>query len=417
LKTLFRFAILFVFMGIAIPAQAQDSLRIAAVVNDEVISLLDVSMRIRMILVSSQLEDTPEIRQRLMPQVLRGLIDEKLRLQEAERLGVTIPQEEIDSQLALLAQQNNMTLPQFETVLNRNGILLDTVATQIHADLAWARLVRMRLSPSITVSEDEIDETLARIAKNQGKPEYLVSEVFLSIDSPDQEAQVRAVAERLIAEIRRGADFSAVARQFSQSATAAAGGDIGWVGPGQLSPPLDAAIRAMQPGQVSAPIRDTGGLHILALRDQRRAGMPEEGTVSLKQVFLPLPASAPDDAVAEANAVARSVVERAKNCSDMTRVAREVNPNGNVDLANVRINELPDILRPIAYNLPIGEPSEPLRVETGIGIFMVCERHIPEASLPSRDEIAERIGRERLDLLARGYMRDLRRAAFVDLRV
>ena len=419
MKTLIRIAILLVFAGIAIPAQAQaqDSLRIAAVVNDDVISLLDVSMRIRMILVSSQLEDTPDMRQRLMPQVLRGLIDEQLRLQEAERLGVTIPQREVDARLTELARQNNMTLPQFEAVLNRNGILLETLAEQIRAEIAWAQLVRLRLGPSAAVSEDEIDEALAGIAKNQGKPEYLVSEVFLTIDAPDQEAQVRAIAERLIAEIRRGADFSAVAQQFSQSATAAAGGDIGWVGPGQLSPPLDAAVRSMQPGQISAPIRDTGGLHILMLRDQRRAGMPDEGTVSLKQVFLPLPADAPYDAVAQANAVAQSVIERAGDCNQMTRVAREVNPNGNVDLADIRISDLPDILRPIAYNLPIGEPSEPLRVETGIGIFMVCERHTPEATLPSRDEVAERIGRERLDLLARGYMRDLRRDAFVDLRV
>jgi peptidyl-prolyl cis-trans isomerase SurA len=75
------------------------------------------------------------------------------------------------------------------------------------------------------------------------------------------------------------------------------------------------------------------------------------------------------------------------------------------------------VLRRIATDLPIEVPSEPIRVETGIGIFMVCERRMAGPNLPSRAEIAERLLGERLDLLARGYMRDLRRAAFVDLRV
>lgn len=417
MKTLFRFAILLAFAAFAVPSQAQDSLRIAAVVNDDVISLLDVSMRIRMAIVSSRLEDTPEIRQRLMPQVLRGLIDEQLKLQEAKRLGVTIPPEEINARLNQLAKQNGLTLQQFETVLNQNGILLETVAKQIEAELAWARLVRLRLGQSAAVSEDEIDAALASISENQGKAEYLVSEIFLAVDSPDQEQQVQLVGERLIEEIRRGADFRAVARQFSQSATAAAGGDIGWVRPGQLDERLDAVLRAMRPGQISGPIRDTGGFHILLLRDQRRIAVSEDGTVSLKQVFIPLPAAAPPDEVAEANAVAQSVVARAETCADMTRLAREVNPRGNTDLAEVRIRDLPDVLRRIATDLPIEVPSEPIRVETGIGIFMVCERQMAGPNLPSRAEIAERLLGERLDLLARGYMRDLRRAAFVDLRV
>lgn len=417
MKTLFRFAILLALTAFALPSQAQDSLRIAAVVNDDAISLLDVSMRIRMVIVSSGLQDTPEIRQRLMPQVLRGLIDEQLKLQEAERLNVTVPPEQINAQLNKLAQQNNMTLQQFETVLNRNGILLETVASQIKAELSWAQLVRRRLGPSAAVSEDEIDAALANIVENQGKPEYLVSEIFLAIDSPDQEQQIRLIAERLIEQIRRGADFEAVARQFSQSATAATGGDIGWVRPGQLDERLDSVLQEMNPGQISGPIRDTSGFHILMLRDQRRTAVPNDGTVSLKQVFIPLPADAPAGDVAEADALAASVVDRAKSCDDMNRLAQEVNPKGNTDLANVQIHDLPNVLRPIAIDLPLGQPSEPIRVETGIGIFMVCERTMAPSSLPSRAEIADRLMRERLDLLARGYLRDLRRAAVVDLRV
>lgn len=101
----------------------------------------------------------------------------------------------------------------------------------------------------------------------------------------------------------------------------------------------------------------------------------------------------------------------------MERLAREASPEANTDLPNVRVGDLPDVLRPIAMNLELNQPSEPLRVETGIGVFMVCKRDLPEAGLPTRTEIAESIRRDRLDILARGYLRDLRRAAVVDIRV
>src|SRR5690606_17642291 len=108
---------------------------------------------------------------------------------------------------------------------------------------------------------------------------------------------------------------------------------------------------------------------------------------------------------------------RAQSCEAMDTLAYEVNPQANPNLADVRIGDLPDVLHSIATELPLNRPSEPVRIETGIGIFMVCARALPEAGLPSREEVITSIRRERIDILARGYIRDLRRAAYVDVRV
>src|SRR5712692_5965603 len=89
------------------PGQAPE-MRIAAVVNDEVISVFDVASRMRMVMISSNIADTPETRQRIGPQVLRSLIDEKLELQEAKRQNVTATDGEVNNALQQIEKQNNM---------------------------------------------------------------------------------------------------------------------------------------------------------------------------------------------------------------------------------------------------------------------------------------------------------------------
>lgn len=409
----------FLLVGTSRPVPAQDSLAIAAVVNDEIISVLDLSVRTRMVIVSARLEDTPEARNRLAPQVLRSLIDERLKLQEAQNNGITVPDSAIDSRVEELAAQNNMSRADFEEVLKRSGILPETLRTQIRAEVAWATLVQRKFQSSVVVADEEVDEVLAEMQANAGKPEYRVAEIFLAIDAQTDEEEVRQTAQRLVDQLRQGASFESLARQFSQSATAASGGDLGWVRPGQLESALEAAVRDLQPGQVAGPLRGTGGYHVLQLLDRRQTGSASvlDAIVSLKQVFLPIPPDAPASVEQQAEATARSVIAQAHSCEDMTRLAREANPEANIDLPNVRVGDLPDVLRPIAINLELNQPSEPLRVETGIGVFMVCKRDLPEAGLPTRTEIAESIRRDRLDILARGYLRDLRRAAVVDIRV
>src|SRR2546421_227061 len=137
-------------------APTAPDMKIAAIVNDEVISVFDLVSRIRMVLISSSIPDTPENRQRIAGQVLRSLIDDGLK----------------------------------------------------------------------------------RVKEHAGEPQSRVAEIFLAVDNPAQDEEVRHVAERLSQQMKQGARFSAVATQFSQSATAAVGGDIGWVRPDQLPPEL-----------------------------------------------------------------------------------------------------------------------------------------------------------------------------------
>ncbi len=252
-------------------AQAQDALRAAAVVNDEVISILDLLMRVRLAILGAGIEDTPETRNRIARQVLGRLIDERLQQQEAERLDIDVTDSQMDLALESLARQNKMTREELFDALNKRSIYPSALLDQVRAQLVWQIVVQRSLTPKITIREDEIDEIVARISANQGELEHRVAEITLGVETALQEEEVRQNAARLVEQIRAGASFVGLAREFSQSATANLGGDLGWVKGGELPDNLNRVLASMQPGQVSDPIRTLTGFTILLLVEQRQS--------------------------------------------------------------------------------------------------------------------------------------------------
>ena len=112
-------AVLCLLIGLAAGAPAalaQDELKIAAVVNDDVITQLDVFARLRAAMLSARLQDTPENRQNLLPNVMRSLIDDHLKAQEAKAQGVTVGDAEVNARIANLASRNNMSREDFDAI-------------------------------------------------------------------------------------------------------------------------------------------------------------------------------------------------------------------------------------------------------------------------------------------------------------
>ncbi len=304
------------------PAAAQNTLRAAAVVNDEVISMLDLAMRTRLAILASGLSDSPEVRSRLQRQVLRSLIDERLQLQEAARLEITVDESQTEGAVAMLAQQNNMSREQFFTVLQNNDILPKALIDQVQSELIWRSVVQRRLRPSVNIGDEEVDEVIARMRSSQGRMQLRVSEILLGVDSVLQDDDVQRAAERLVEQLRRGANFEALARQFSQSATASVGGDLGWIEEGQLPDELGAALGRMRPGDLAGPIRTFGGFYILLLRDQRRVSLGD-ATVNLKQLLFALPVDAGVDQLQQARDKAAELQPRIAGCEGFDALARE----------------------------------------------------------------------------------------------
>jgi peptidyl-prolyl cis-trans isomerase SurA len=399
-------------------AVAQET-RIAAVVNDDVISIADLEGRIRLVLFSSRLPDNEQVRQRVTPQVMRALIDEKLELQEAKKYKIKISDKEIADAIERLEQQNNLPKGGLDQLLKTNGIPRAALVAQITANLAWNKVIEGKLASTATVSDQEINETLAQIKSNIGKPQSRVGEIFLAVDNPNQEAEVKSLADRLAEQIRSGTAFSAVAQQFSQSPTAAVGGDLGWVLPGELPPDISKAVDGMQPGQLSAPIRANGGYYLLYLAERRTVGQasPGDATISFARIGFPAPRNAPPADRQRAVAEAEHVSETMHSCGELMKYGHERSAQLTGEVRDVKVGSLPAQVQSLLAGLKVAEASKPVNFGDVIGVVMVCDRQAPPSPILTREQVAESLQRQRLETLAQRYLRDLRRAAYVDMRV
>ena len=275
----------YISVGAVQQAQAQSGKMetIAAVVNDRAISASDVNDRMRLVMTSSGLPKKPDIMDKLRPQILNALIEEQLKVQEASKFGLEVDAQEIEQGFATIAQQNNMTADQFKSVLKESQIPRSTLEDQIRAQISWTKLVQMRLRPQIDVSETDIDSTLDRLEAAKGKTEYRIFEIFLPVNTPDEEGDIVNLARKLHRElIEKKAPFQRVAAQFSQSAGATNGGDLGWVQEGQLAEEIDTLLQEMPEGTLSEPIRTVAGYHIILLAKKRE--ITEQSIPSRDQV-------------------------------------------------------------------------------------------------------------------------------------
>lgn len=399
------------------PSNAQDVQRIAAVVNEEVISVYDVQQRMRILIASSGLPNTKDTQRRVSPQVLRSLVDEALQKQEATRLNIRVSQSDMDEAVARVESSNNIPTGGFEPFLQRQGISPQSALEQIRNNIAWQKLLLRAVIPTIEIGEDKIDDVVKRVEDSRGVTEFRVSEILLPVDNPTDTADIRSLAERLVQQIRSGTDFRAVAQQFSKSATAAIGGDIGWILPGELETSLNTAISELKVGEVSDPLEVSDGIAIVRLSDQRTNAPPDEGqrVVQLRQLLLLVGEDAPQSEVDVQLQKAREISASINGCPAFATAAEEAGTPQPDNPAEFKLADLNAQLRGVASTIEVGKASEPLRQAAGVQVLMVCERN--DNAGPNRDEIRRTLLRERVDMLSRRYLRDLRRSAFVDLRV
>jgi len=403
------------------PGGGNPEMRIAAVVNDEVISVFDLVSRMRMIMMSSNIPDNVDNERKIAPQILRSLIDERLELQEAKRQSVSASDTEVKAALEHIEKQNNMKPGQLNEFLEARGIEKGTLVDQLTAQIDWAKLVHRKASETVEISDEEIDDSMKRLKEHAKDPESRVAEIFLPVDNPAQDADARSLAERLIQQMKTGARFSEVARQFSKSATAAVGGDLGWIRPDQLPSDLGKQVNQLKVGELSPPIRATGGYYLLLVIERRNGvagGGEQEEVYDIVQVVLPLPARASEAVRRSALGEVETIRTAAKDCPSLLKIGKEKAPQLSSE-GKLSGAEISPQMHTVIDKLSVGQPSEPIVQKNGVGVVMVCSKSNAAAGTgnATRDQVADMLVRQRLDTVARQYLHDLRRDAYVDVRV
>ncbi len=413
--------LLFLLLPVLLPTpsvSAQGTQGIAAIVNDDVISRFDLNARIRFVIFSSGLPNNQKSYQRLKRQVLTSLINERLKLQEAKQRKIKVSRQQIGAAIENVEKRNKLPTGGLRSKLRQNKIDILSYERQIESQLAWNQIIRREAFKSGLIDPKSIDQQIRLIRANKGKPEYLVAEIYIPFDAADTAIGVKNLAERIKAQIRQGARFANLARSFSQSASAARGGSLGWVREDQLDPELAAVVRNLGPGELSAPAKGADGYYLLKLQNKRIAsGLPEgDAVVSIQQIFLPLGRDAQDSVVQSKLNLARSIAARAQNCEDMEILGEETGPSGSGKISNIKLSSIAPNLRQLAQKLEINQASAPVRTETGLLVLMVCSRKSNMNEQSIRQRIAESLSEQKAELVSRRLLRDLRRSAFVDIR-
>ena len=401
-------------------APADPSIRKAtAIVNGTIITDTDIDQRLALVLAANGNQNLdPAERERLRAQVLSNLIDETLQIQEAVANKIVIEASEIDQTYVRIATQFKQTPDQFGAFIRQQGSSPASMRRQIEGELAWRRVLGREVEPFISVSDEEVNQVIARMNAAKGSSEYHVGEIYLSATPMTQDAVVANV-QRIVQQVRQGASFVAYARQYSEASTAAVGGDLGWVRAEQLPDALAQVVTQMPPGAISDPIPVGGGFSLVTLIDKRQVltADPRDTILSLKQVTIVFPPGTTAAAGQPRVTAFTNALQSLKGCGSVEDVAKSI----GADVVNndqVKVRDLPPQLQPLVLNLRVGEATPPFgSSDQGVRALVVCGRDDPEAAgVPSFEEVQSQMEEQRVNLRARRYLRDLRRDAVIDYR-
>lgn len=398
-------------------ALAQDVQKIVAIVNDEIISGYDLNQRIALTILLSGFPDTQETRQQLINPTVARLIDDRLKMQEAARFNISVSDEQVFEAISFLEKNNGMEPGQIDRMLQQGNVDIETILAQVRANLTWNRVIQERIMTRITISDEEVESVQQRLENNKGKSEYLLSEIYLPVESNTPETQVRNAVADLVSQLRSGASFQRAAAQISQGATAASGGSIGWVLEDEVPPEIAAVLPSLRPGEVSDPIRTTDGYYILLVQQSRKIldTDPDDVTFDITQIVVPAGSGENSDAATQKN-LASAISNVIEGCEQLPDLLTELNSSDSGNIGRLRLGDMPDHIKEILKDMETGDVSEPYQDEDLYRIFVVCDRDDPQARSNDPNEIRKEILIRRAENRARGYLQDIHNAATIETR-
>jgi peptidyl-prolyl cis-trans isomerase SurA len=397
-----------------------DADAISAVVNGDVITRADVDNRARLFALSTGLGLTPDLLQKLRPQFARELIDDRLKLQEIQRRKIVVADADVAQAIAQVEQRNGLQPGGLRAKLSGQGVNFSTMINQMRVSLGWTRVLRQELSERGLITPAEIAEQEAIFKRETGQPQYRVGEIFVPAEDPSKTNDARKFADTVIQQLRAGAPFGIVAAEFSQGETALEGGSLGWVRPDQLDPPVAELVKTMPIGAISNPVRVAGGFDVVTLQDKRLVGSDLATVLSLRQAFYPftqpLDPQAPTAQQKQALTEAQSLSKTATSCDAMSAANKAQGEKRPSDPGQVRLDHLNPQMQTLLGALKPGEPSKALVTPDGVMVVMVCSRDQKNLAAMTREDIANQLVSERVELASRQLLQDLKRRALIDQR-
>ncbi|MHB1100005.1 MAG: peptidylprolyl isomerase [Burkholderiales bacterium] len=417
-----RFVLLFALSLAALSAQGTELVnRIVAVVNDDVITQVQLDDRVQAI--SKQIAKRgiplpPE--SVLRKQVLEQMIMDKIQLQYATEVGLKVDDEQLNKALERIASDNKLSLEDFRKAVEKDGVDFDKFKEEIRDEIIKSKLRQREVDSKVVVTDTEVNNYLKSQEQQGNSEEYNLSHIFIRLPEQANAEQIQTQlrkAEEALAQLRKGADFGQVAASFSDAPDALQGGAIGWKPAGQLPTAFTELLQKMKPGDFSGILRSPNGFHIIKLNDKREAG--SHSLVTQTHVRHILIKTGEDVSEDDAKKRLLEILDKIKKGADFGQEAKlhsdDPSASDGGDIGWVSPGDTVPEFQKAMDALQPGQISEPVHTPFGWHLIQVLGRRSEDVGkekqvLEARKALAAR----KSDEAYQEWLRQLRDRAYVE---
>lgn len=347
-------------------------IRIVARVNDEIITNVDLESRLIMAMELSNIPDNQEIRDRLKNQVLKVLIEESLKIQEANRLGIFINSEELEE--AIEGLENRLGFEQGTLIKNyrKKNIPEITIYNQIRAQLLWQKILNILVIKTVKVSEEQSSEAFNLFLKNSGETEYNFSEIFISFSSSNDNFTAQERINSIYSQTSTN-NFLLLAQQFSDGAIISESFN-NWTRESMLNSELKEHITKLKIGEISKPIQSSSGFHILLLNDKRKTKKINKNQTlyDFSQIFFKLSPTKRKEQIEYYIEFISSIRDIVKGCENLDKTINELSEGYGGRLGVLNEESIDKKFLQTLSNLSVGVLSKEVISKDGIHSLMLC---------------------------------------------
>ncbi len=391
---------------------------IAAVVNDDVITSQDVEDRALLVMALTGAGKTPEDRARLISSTLGSLIDETLQFQEAERQSVKVTDKDIEGAMAGIEKARGRPPGSLLGFVEKAGLSKESIKRQFKAQIAWSRAVTRKIRRTVNVTDAEIARAQQAALTPRDVPQVLISALSIPLLTPKDEPRVAALAKSLGDRLRAGESFESIARSNANNKDVIIVPTL-WVDESKLELGIAQALRGVEKGGFTQPIRSQETYQIIRLLDRRAVPPVSPKTeVAVKQMQLSLLPTAPISEIDALMQIAKDVQQNPGSCGEKGIAGIE-----SFDGLDIRVNyvrstfeAMTNEMRSLVIPMGVGDVSVPYATQKGLELLMLCEKIEAPLPLPNRDQVKEKIFAERAELESSRMLRNLKRDAFIEIK-
>ena len=407
-------------------AQPRELDHIIAVVNDEVITSLELDKRVRLIKQQLKQKNTRLPSDSVLRrQILERMVIEQIQLQVAQRVGIRIDDETVNRVINNIARENRLTIEQFSQVLAKDGFDFPSFRQNIKNEITINQLRKRRVENKVTVTEQEVDNHLANISTRKGiNDEYHLGHILIAVPEGATPTQIQAAkdeTQKVLNRLRLGANFAETAIAVSAGQLALKGGDLGWRKGAQLPTLFSDVAVTMRVGDISEPIRSASGFHIIKVIDRRSSQKRHIVNQTLARHIL----IRPNQIISsnEARRRLQRIRDRILTGEDFAQLARaHSDDTGSAAKGGSLGWYNPGTMVPqfeeTANKLKPGEISEPFRSNFGWHIVQVMSRRTHDDTQQfQRVQARQLIARRKTEEAVENWLREIRSESYVEYRI